>query len=467
MWANPLLPVWSGRHMQTNISMLQPLAQTAADQTESPVLADPKIFQAHLESLRDAPQWLIDLKQEAWERFQRLPMPIRKNEMWRFATVSKINLEGFLSGGSATNTLDPALSGTADILENGGSLNFADDICVGETALAEDLKAKGVIFSPLQVALKEHPDLVRKHLFERLPDLGSEKFQALHAALFTTGTFVYVPRNVEVTLPLVASHWTVQDGASIFPHTLVVAEDNAKLTMLDLYRSRDSSIRNFVCATSDVYAKAGSQVHYRMVQDWSLNTLAFHLNSASVERDAYLKTITVNVGGNYVRNEQHGRIFGAGAKVEMHSLGVVKGTQELDQRTLQTHAAGESVSDLLYKNALLDEARTIFSGLIRVERDSQRTDAYQTNRNLLLSPNADANSLPGLEIEANDVKCSHGATTGQLDETEMFYFLARGIPRKKAQELMVFGFFEEIIGKFENEELSDFVRSLVQKKLTA
>jgi Fe-S cluster assembly protein SufD len=149
----------------------------------------------------------------------------------------------------------------------------------------------------------------------------------------------------------------------------------------------------------------------------------------------------------------------------VYSLNVPTADQLFDQRTLQTHIAPNSRSNLLYKNALQDDSKTIFSGLIIVEENAQQTDAYQTNNNLLLSDKAEANSLPGLEIKANDVKCSHGATSGQIDDSNIFYFLARGIPRKKAEELLVFGFFEEIIEKFAQEELRDYIRELLENKL--
>src|SRR5690606_26332728 len=179
----------------------------------------------------------------------------------------------------------------------------------------------------------------------------------------------------------------------------------------------------------------------------------FLLGAATAERDAALKTINVHVGGTHVRNEQHCRILGEGAGVDMDSLTLAKGTQEIDQRTLQTHAAPNGRSNLLYKNAIKDNARTIFSGLIKVEKDAQKTDGYQSNRNLLLSDTAESNSLPGLEIEANDVRCTHGSTSAQIDETELFYLQARGIPLLKAQEMLAFAFFEEVLVKVESEEL--------------
>jgi Fe-S cluster assembly protein SufD len=195
-----------------------------------------------------------------------------------------------------------------------------------------------------------------------------------------------------------------------------------------------------------------------------LNTLSFQLNTSNAGQDTTSKSTLINIGSAQARQEIHGKIFGSGSNVELYALNVPSGSQEFDQRTLQSHVAPHSRSDLLFKNALMDKARTIFSGLIIVEEDAQQTDAYQTNNNLMLSEAAEANSLPGLEIKANDVKCSHGATTGRIDESELFYFLARGIPRQKAQELMIFGYFEEIVEKLDNPELADYVREVVQTK---
>ena len=158
-----------------------------------------------------------------------------------------------------------------------------------------------------------------------------------------------------------------------------------------------------------------------------------------------VKNLAVNIGAERARFENQTRIEGTGADVKMYSLTVAEESQEFDQRTFQTHNAGNAVSDLLYKNALLDKSRTIFSGLIKVAEGAQQTDAYQTNRNLLLDPTAEANALPGLEILANDVKCSHGATTGNVDRRELFYMMQRGIAKRDAMKLMVFGFFEEVI----------------------
>ena len=197
------------------------------------------------------------------------------------------------------------------------------------------------------------------------------------------------------------------------------------------------------------------------------DTLAFQLNSTVVQRDARVLSLNVHLGGRQARHESHSRLQGPGAFSEMLALTVAQGEQEFDQRTLQSHQAPNTGSNLLYKNALLDRARTIFSGLIIVDPEAQKTDAYQSNRNLMLSDEAESNSLPGLEIQANDVRCTHGATSGHVDAEQMFYLESRGIPPSAARELLVFGFFEEVLAKLENEALQSALRELIKAKFSA
>lgn len=443
-------------------------ATTTAAPAEASSLTDPGLFAQHREAFSGLPTWYTERKATAWEDFLARPMPTRKEERWRFANLARVTLDGFqpvppTEAAPTEHEHTYNLRGEVPI-ETAGALHFQDDNLIAHAPLREEFRAQGVHFGSLTDELRANPELVREHLWEYLPGLGSEKFEALHIALCRAGTFLFVPTGVKVALPFLTLHESLADGSALFPHTLVVAGEGAEVTLLEVGRAANPDTRHFVAAAADVFAGPKAKVRYKLVQNWNLQTTAFHLNSVTAAEEANLTAIAINTGSQHARNEQHGRVVGENAHVAMHSLGVVKGHQELDQRTLQTHHAGGSTSDLLYKNALLDEARTIFSGLIRVDVDAQKTDAYQTNRNLLLSGEAEANSLPGLEIEANDVKCSHGATTGQIDESELFYFLARGIPRRKAQELLVFGFFEEIIGKFENPQLAEYVRDLVQHK---
>lgn len=423
---------------------------------QSPALPTRAAFEAHLAASPELPEWLLKRKRAAWERFAAAPMPTRKSEPWRFATVSGLDLDSF----HAPESREAPAPVELPLGEVAGRMLFADDRCVSHAVA--DLP-EGVIFEPLSQALHTHPEMLREYLLRRFPDLGSEKFQALHEACFRDGVLLYVPRGTVVERPFAVHHRATQAGVGLLPHTLFIVDETAQATLVEFFDS-ETLEKHCAIAASEVFAGPSANLRYKAVQNWNGDALAFHLNTISAQRDAQVKAITINMGGAHVRGEQHSRIFGAGANVDMDSLSIATGTQEIDQRTLQTHAAPNATSDLLYKNVLLDDARTIFSGLIKVEEDAQQTDAYQTNRNLLLSGTADANSLPGLEILANDVKCSHGATTGQIDPEELFYLLARGIPARKAQELLTFGFFEEIIGMFENEELADYVRGLVRAK---
>jgi len=294
--------------------------------------------------------------------------------------------------------------------------------------------------------------------------LGSKKFAALHRANVRTGTFLYVPRGVEIDLPIEVFHWLSGENSSTFPHTLLIAEENSKVTLVDYFRSADAMERGLACGVNDLYAGAGARLTYVCVQDWSRAALAFQINNTVVDRDASASSLNVNLGGAFARVESASRLIGEGGRSDMLSVTAADGDQEFDQRTLQDHIAPGAASDLLYKNSLDDRARTIFAGMIRVEPHAQQTDAYQKVRNLLLSDESEANSMPGLEILADDVRCTHGATSGQIEGEELFYMLARGIHRQTAQRLIVRGFLQEVIDRLGNPGLAARLGELVGAK---
>jgi Fe-S cluster assembly protein SufD len=203
------------------------------------------------------------------------------------------------------------------------------------------------------------------------------------------------------------------------------------------------------------------------VQQWSAATTAFHLNSTTVGRDAACLGMQVNLGGKFVRNENYSRMVAEGARSDMLSVNIAAGDQMIDQRTFQDHAKPNATSDLLYQNALAGKGRTVFSGVIRVEPGAHKTDAYQKVRNIVLSDEAEANSMPGLEIEADDVRCTHGATTAQVDDRELFYLVARGIRPEAAQQLLVMGFFNTVLDRLPEARLRGHIESLVEARLSA
>lgn len=420
-------------------------------------------FEHHLERFSDTP-WVQDIKKEYWERFKSLKMPTRRDEEWRFANPSDLHLEPYVKTVAPDEEIISKVTADSHTIDdNSGKMVFVDNYMV-EYSLSDELARKGVIWESLDNAFKKHPELVKKYFLQESATLGGDKFLALHAAYCETGAFLYVPEGVEITKPFVAYHWAYECETALFPHTLIVTEDNSKVNHVDLYLSSKPECCAFSCGLETLYAGRNSQVFRKNIQNWNSNTISMQIGENIAKRDARVKNISVNLGAKKARFENRVKIIEPGADVKLYSLTVSEGDQEFDQRTHQYHLAPNATSDLLYKNALLDDSHTIFSGMIEVGEEAQQTDAYQTNRNLLLSSTATADSLPGLQIEANDVKCSHGATTGQIDPDELFYMKARGIEDRIAKQLLVFGFFEEIIGKIDNEELRDNLRDVITEK---
>ena len=405
---------------------------------------------------------------EAWEKFDGIAMPVRTDENWRFANVKDLDLSRYtraLPLGDATS--DDLLARSRGVSDVAGRMVFANDRLLAHGVLSDSLKQKGVIWLPLDQALAEHPELFRKNFMREEAILGGRKFAALHESQVRAGTFLFVPRGVEIDLPVEAFHWKHGANASVFPHTLIIAEDMAKVTVVDHYESADLSAPGLACAVNDLWLGAGAQVTYVCSQNWSRETLAFQINSTVVGRDAHAKTLFTQLGARHLRSESVSHLRGAGGRSDMLAVTVANDAQEVDARTFQIHEAPNTASDLLYKNSLDDTARTIFSGLIRVNPGAHKTDAYQKVRNLLLSDEAEANSAPGLEIEADDVRCSHGATSGQIDYEELFYLMSRGIPRKESQKLVVFGFLQEAIDRIGSEAIAARLADLVHGKFDA
>jgi Fe-S cluster assembly protein SufD len=415
--------------------------------------------------LAKEPSWLAERRAAGLEQFKNLAMPTARDEAWRFASVGKLSIDDFNPvEAPASATLNALTERSGLVTARAGRSVYVDDAPANFEGISQELADQGVIYLPIAEAIAQHPELMEQYFLQESTELGSKKFFGLHAATVKAGSLLYVPKGVQIANPIVNYYWTSAERAAVFPHTLIIAEDNANVSVVDLFFSETEANEALNVSVSNIHAGAGAHVFRKIVQDWNEKTVSFQLDTIVAERDAQVKNIAVNIGAQRARFESQTRIEGAGADVKMYSLTVAEETQEFDQRTFQTHNAPNAVSDLLYKNALLDNSRTIFSGLIKVAEGAQQTDAYQTNRNLLLDPTAEANALPGLEILANDVRCSHGATTGNVDEAELFYMMQRGIPRRVAMQLMVFGFFEEVIEKVESDELAENLRRLIHNK---
>src|SRR3954468_20528414 len=418
--------------------------------------------------LRGLPEWFREQQRAAWNQFESLPQPTRKNQAWRFSNVGLLDLAPFkISPPLSEDDRKNILKYSSGLEQYAGRMIFANDQLIERDVVSEDLKKRGVIFQPLERAMVEHADVFRKYFMSTEATLGSAKFAALHKAFVSTGTFLFVPRGLEIELPIEIFHWLRHDGVSAFPHLLLVADELAKVTVIEHFRSCDQRATGFACGVNDLIAGPGAKVTYVCAQNWAENVIALQMNSTTVDHDASAMSLNLHLGGKYSRFESLSRLIGEGGRSDLLAVAVAKHQQEFDARTLQDHVSPHTASDLLYKNALDDRARTIFGGLIRVEPHAHFTDAYQKVRNLLLSDDAEANSMPGLEILADNVRCTHGATSGQLDEDELFYLRTRGIPTNVAQRLLVTGFLDEVIKRLDHPAIADYLHRRVEEKLSA
>ena len=408
------------------------------------------------------PEWFRKDQREAWELFQSLPQPKRNDEPWRFANLKAIDLSDFHPASTVADA--PSLIAKSSALK--GEDLAAKLVFVNDQLILTEVKGlpAGVLLLPLEQAANKHEELFRKSFMNSEVRLGSRKFAALHRAQLRTGAFLHVPKGVVIERPIEIWHWVEGENASIFPHTLIVLDEGASATVIDHFVSARNE-RSVAIAVNDLTLGKNARLHYVGVQEWSDKATAFHLNTTEVERDANSTALQMNLGGAYIRGESDSHLLGEGSRSVMLSINPASGSREIDQRTFQDHFAPRATSDLLYHNALSDSSRTIFAGLIKVEEDAHETDAYQKVRNLMLSDEAEANSMPGLEILADNVRCTHGATSGELNEDELFYMMARGITPKQAAQLIVRGFFGTVLERLENPMLQEHLGVVLDRKL--
>ncbi len=406
--------------------------------------------------LHGEPDWLRTRRREAWAVFEQIGMPNRADEEWRRIDFKGLDLQSFAAF-EAANGGPPGLpiEGAAAVLRQRGSEP-------GVVEADPELTTKGVLFMPLSQAAREHPDLVRRHLFSQVR-ADRDKFAAVHAALFSGGTLLYVPDNVVLERPILGQYWSSGGGAAILPHTLIVAGKNSRFNYLDEFLSPPLERAALTSGSAEIFVGEGAEVGYVALQKWGSHAYQFADQKAHVQKDGTVRIFNVTLGGRFAKLRCEASLEGPGASAELK--GVYFGSQDqfFDFHTLQDHRVGDTSSDLLFKGALRDTARTVYAGLIRIEKGAARSDAYQANRNLVLSDKAKATSIPMLEIDNNDVRCTHGATVGPIDPMHLFYLISRGIPRATATRMLVQGFFGEVVDRIPFEQ----ARRLVQEELEA
>src|SRR5918997_1760068 len=355
-----------------------------------------------LSSLKGEPNWLTEERLEAWRGFESLPMPTLRDEAWRYTDISDVRIEDFLPYTSSPDVkseedLPDAVRRLIREGEENSALLVQHNSETTFSRVDEELARKGVVFTDLHTALADHEELVKEKLFGLVP-VDYDKFAALSAAAFAGGSFLYVPRGVAVEVPIQSYRWLDVVG-SIMPRTLVIVEEGASVAYIDEYASADGEDPAFSNGAVELYVGEGASLRYVSLQNWERNVLHFNTIRSQTEKDATIRSLVVSFGSQLSRTNIEAGLSASGGDSEMLGLYFADQNQVLDHHTLQDHIAPNAHSDLLYKGALRDESIAVFSGLIRVEPGAQKTDAYQTNRNLILgTDDAMAVSLPNLEV---------------------------------------------------------------------
>lgn len=404
------------------------------------------------------PAWFGARQQAAWQRYLATPAPKRGDETWRFSSIKQLDFSGFQKA--------PATGVNALIARSTGlEAPTAKMVFINEELVhvKSDLPV-GVICLPLAEALVSHGDLVQAHFMKQETRLGSAKFAALHEAALTNGLFVHVPDKIEVQGTIEVHHWITGENTVIFPHTLIVTGKSSKVRVVDIFRSASDTEPGLAIAFNDLCAGPNSKLDYIAIQAFNEVTRVIQINETAAARDAATIGFILNTGASWARNESLSRLEGAGSRSDMLSVSIPAHHQEYDQRTFQHHISEGANSDLLYKNSLYGDSRSIFSGLIFVDVGAHHTDAYQTCRNLLMSDTCEANSMPGLEINADQVKCSHGSTASQISDEEIFYLRTRGIQPTEARQLIARGFSVDVLERLKNDEVEALVLQFIDAK---
>ena len=440
-----------------------------------PATFDEKAFEAFLAN-RDDPAWVTESRRKAFAVFQeKSAAPLDPEE------YKRVDLRTFRPENFRIDQAEPAAQASLNTLmqhrgEFVGHVTHVDGRCT-KSDLAEELKTKGVLFGNLADLVHDHRELIEPHLLKRAVAMETDRFSAWHAAFWTGGTVLYVPRNVEIIEPLYSLIALSRAGQADFSHTLVILEDGASATLLEETASADEESSGFHLGAVELLLGREARLRYVQLQNWNEKTYHIAHQAGRVESMGFLQWTVGGLGARLAHIHQDVSLDGRGAEAEVNGVTFATGRQLLSYYTKQAHNAPNTRSDLLYKEVLRDRARVIWRGMIRVEPEAQQTDGFQKSSALLLSPDARADSVPGLEIEADDVRCTHAATAGRVDEEEIFYLMSRGMTEYEAMHMIVEGFFHEVYDRIpielphhptteEDEAFEEFPQGIVRATLS-
>jgi Fe-S cluster assembly protein SufD len=395
-------------------------------------------------------------------------MPSVREEEWMRTDIRLFKLDRYGLPDPAAFDMAAQLDVPHAMLAAGvdlGGRTIAMNSHVVAAELAPNWAKKGVLFGGLSQLASEHGDLLRPFFERRIIDPGKDRFAALNAACWSGGTLLYVPKNVCLDEPL-HSLSAITDGAADLGKMLVILEPGADATLLSETASASADGGGMHCGSIELIVEQGARLRYVNLQNWGHEVWHFAHQKASVGREGRLQWTIGALGARLAKVNQHVAMTGPDAEVQVNGVMFTEGRQHLSYNTHQHHQAPYCRSDLLYKTALQDRSRTVWRGMIKVDRSAQRTDAYQRNDNLMLSRDARADSIPGLEIEADDVRCTHGSTSGRVDDQQLFYAMTRGFTRREAVRMIVAGFFQQVFDRITIESVRDALGEAIGRRVS-
>jgi Fe-S cluster assembly protein SufD len=410
------------------------------------------------------PEWLARRRELAVQRLADVVWPTPSEEIWRYSRIDQLDLDRYTPftadelGAAGDERAPGGGPWAAEAGKHAGMIVVRDGRVVHHE-LDPALEAKGVRACGIATC---EDDLVST-LIGSVSSTSEDAFTVLHDAFLAGGAFVHVPAGVVIEDPILVLHWCEGDGRASFPHTLVSLGEGAEATVLDRFGSPDTD--HLVDAVTELLVADDAHLRYLTVQEHGSRTWHLGFQRAHVGRDATLRTSAVALGGDYARLRSEALLMGQGAESDQLAVYFGDGAQMLDFRTLQDHDAPNTRSDLLFKGAVEDTARSVYSGLVHLRPPAKKANASQTNRNLVLTEGASAESIPNLEIEANDVRCSHASTVGPIDDEQLYYLESRGIPPEEAERLIVLGFFDDVFERLPVGALTRGLRRSVVDKL--
>lgn len=441
--------------------------------TESPVIIrrsssqkveTPREFKFEPELLDDGSFYQL-YRQNAWVAYQSLPFPTVKNEAWRWTDISKLPFESFAvaSDDHMDNIPVELMESVADAA-HGGEILLAGQHHI--VHLDPELEKAGVIFTDFKEGMTKHPEIIEK-ILGKVIDPKEDKFSALAASMALNGVLLYLPKGLSLSTPLHSLLWMSGIKEASFSHLLVYLDDGSSATYVHESSSPAEAVEpGFHSGLMEIYVGNGAHLRFVELQSFGENIWNFMHERVKVDGDGEVEWIFGALGSLLTKNFSELELIGKGSTGKLSGFYFTQHHQHLDYDTEQNHLAPNTTSDLLFKGALLDDSRSVWQGMIYVAKNAAKTDGYQANRNLVLSEGARADSIPGLEILTDDVRCTHGATVGKVDAEEMFYLESRGLPQRDAERMIVEGFFDPIMQRIPFEGVRRRFQQAIDRKMS-